>query len=108
MTEVAMSRVDDIEARANTDLAVERNRYQPTEMMGVQQQYFVRIQKETLELIATIRALQEDLAEYERFRDMIILHSENQDMSHLDFRVHAGKHALTLKDPATESSDEPR
>lgn len=60
MTEVAMSRIDEIEARANTDLAVERNGYQPTEMMGVQQQYFVRIQKETLELIATIRALQEE------------------------------------------------
>jgi len=59
---------------------------------------FPAIKAERDEQAATIRALQEDLAEYERFRDMIILHSENQDMSHLDFRVHAGKHALTLKD----------
>lgn len=47
---------------------------------------------------ATIRALQEKNEGLSNFRDQIIKHYENQDMSHLDFRVHAYKHALTLKD----------
>lgn len=43
-------------------------------------------------------ALCDELDELKRFRDMIIEHYENQDMSHLDFRVHAYRHALTLSD----------
>jgi hypothetical protein len=66
MADEVKGRVAEIEKRANTDLAVERNGYLPTEMMGVQQKYFVRIQKETLELIATIRTLQADLQSVRR------------------------------------------
>ena len=48
-----------------------------------------------LELIERVEAL-------EHFRDMIIRHYPNQDMKHVDFRVHAYKHALTLRETKDE------
>ena len=46
----------------------------------------------------TVLELLDELESLRDLRNQMIEHYSNQDMNHVDFRVHAYKHALTLKE----------
>lgn len=55
-----------------------------------------------LKLHAALVEARRERDELRDFRDQIIKHYPNQDMNHLDFRVNAYQHAMTLEDSENE------
>jgi hypothetical protein len=56
--------------------------------------------QKVLSILSALEAAEKERDELRDFRDQIIKHYPNQDMNHVDFRVHAYQHAITLSKDA--------